>query len=235
MDSLHIGYSKNLILIETARYTLYINGKMKNFKSENIGVNINKPAFFNVNYDKQDISIKTISSYGELVNNSSNFMYPCFFEDVNYEMLIETKCKNNIKVYHISDEIRNNIKKLGNCLTGSFSFKGEIGYSNFKILVDGKEDIDFTIEIFPSKMDYIDDYYKIMNEINEEVASLIFKFLGSTYHMSKLKDVDHQTNAEFFYILNTIYENFLKALNKIAKTTKHRLYTCERIRNIYIE
>jgi Uncharacterized conserved protein len=232
MDSLHTGYSTNLILIDTSIYTLYINGKLKNFKSENIGININKPAFFNVDHNEEDVIIKTITSNDELANNSSNFMYPCFFEDSNYEILIEAKSEKNIKVYHISDDINKNIKKLGNCLIGSFSFKGEIGHSNFKILVEGKEDINLTIEIFPSKMDYMDDYYEIMNEINEEIASLTFNFLGSTYHRAKLKDVEYQTNTEFFNILKTIYKDLFKALNRIAKSPKHELCTYERTQDI---
>lgn len=232
MDSLHTGYSTNLIRIETEDYTLYINGKLNNFKSNNIGINTNKPAFFKLEHNNKHIDIKTVISDGTLVNNSSFNMYPCFFEDDIYEILVEKKEKLDIKIYHISDDIRNNIRSLGNCLIGTFSFKGEIGQSTFKIYKDNELDIELTIEVFPTKMDYMNDYYSMMSEINEEIASLAFSFFGKTNHKSSLVDVENQTNTEFYHILSSIYDNLMKALNRIAKSPKHSLYTYERLRDV---
>lgn len=232
MDSLHTGYSKNLIYIETEDYILYINGKLNNLKSSSIGINTNKPAFINVDSNKNNVIIKTVTSEGLLVNNSSVSMYPCFFEDEIYEIFIKNKSISVLKVYHISDDIRNNIKTLGDCLLGNFTFKGEIGQSTFKIYKNNELDISLTIEVFPAKMDYMDDYYTMMNEINEEIASLAFGFLGKTHNQSSLIDIENQTNTEFYYILKSIYNDLMKSLNRIAKNPKHGLCTYERIRDV---
>ena len=232
MDLLRTGYNTNLILIETSDYTLYINGKLNNFKSSNIGVNTNKPAFFKVDSDNNDIIVKTVTSNGVLVNNSSLTMYPCFFENEIYEVFVKNKGTSSLKVYHISNDIRNNIKTYGDCLVGNFTFSGEIGQSTFKIYKDNKVDISFSIEVFPSKMDYMDDYYVMMNEINEEIASLAFGFLGKTHSQASIVDVDNQTNTEFYHILRSIYSNLMKSLNRIAKNPKHELFTNERVRDV---
>lgn len=232
MDLLHTGCRTNLIEIETEDYILQINGRLTNFKSSNIGINTNKPAFFKVEYNKTNVSIKTVTNNGTMAENSGITMYPCFFEDESYDIFIKIKNNSNVRIYHISEEIRNNISQMMDCLVGSFSFKGEIGQSVFRIYKDNNIDLELIIEVFPAKMDYMDDYQNMMNEINEEIASLAFNFLGSTQHNSTLVEVTNQTNTEFYNILKSIFDNLMKSLNKIAKSPKHSLYTYERIRDI---
>lgn len=50
-------------------------------------------------------------------------------------------------------------------------------------------------------MDYRKDYFEIMNNLNDEIASLAFEFLGKTYPSVGLSDVKHKTAAEFVNIL----------------------------------
>ncbi|MCK8817594.1 restriction endonuclease-like protein [Natroniella sulfidigena] len=236
MDLHHTGSKeKRLILIETDLFTVSVSGKVKGYTKEIID-NFNTPAHFNVEVVKNCSigRIKTIQSNGELGTNNSQLMYPAFFDTGNYQIFIENKDKdeNKIDLYHVDERIENEVNDFGGHLVGSFKFRGEVGYSDFSILVNGHQVLTFTIEVFPAKMDYRKDYTEIMKEVNEEITALAFKFLGKTYHKSGLIDTEDQTPNEFYYILKTIYNRLKEALDQVEKRPKHRLLNIERVRNL---
>jgi len=86
--------------------------------------------------------------------------HTCFKEYKNYEIIIEGKNNSKIEFYHENYTIRNKITQKGKSrkiLSGIINFKGDIGYSNLYVLVNGKEHIKITVEVFPSKIDYKSD------------------------------------------------------------------------------
>lgn len=235
MVSLHSGSNKQLIYIETDELKLYISGSMTNKKAETIKAGFNQPASFSCLYNGDgQITVKTIVESGELAVNNGIHMFPCFFEDSNYQLLLEKKKEANFEIYHVSDEIRNNVSNLGENLLLSFSFAGEIGLSTFKVIVNGRIILTLTIEVFPSKMDYMKDYKEIMKEVNEEIAALAFEFLGKTFHNANLKDVKYQTSNEFFKILDYIFAQLDKALSKIKKMPKHNMIQSQEVKKLEI-
>ncbi|MGH4125488.1 MAG: DUF2357 domain-containing protein [Clostridium sp.] len=222
MVSLLSGDNVNIISIKTDDFTLNFMGSISNKKAEAIKANLNTPAFIKVISDEYlDVETKTLCTNGELEVNDGYNMFPCFFEDGIYQIWLEKNTESNIEIYHISSDIRKKITPIGNNLIGAFSFSGEIGYSTFKIKKQGRIVLELTIEVFPTKMDYRKDYFEIMNDVNEEIASLAFEFLGKTYHSSGLSDVKHQTAAEFVNILKIIFKNLEKALIRIERNPKH--------------
>lgn len=234
MDLLPTGFknkSKKLLLIDTELFSLNIIGKDNRKEKRNIN-NFDKPAYFDIESKIQLSKVETIQSDGKLANNSGNVMYPCFFDDGNYQIFIKNKTENELNLFHIEDRITNNISKIDGHIICNLEFNGEAGYSNFRILVNGQEVIKFTIEIFPGKLDYYNDYIKIMEDVNEEIANLAYEFLGSTFHNANLKDTNYQTENEFFYILKNIYSKFKKALSQIEKRPKHKLLNKHRVKDV---
>ncbi|MGH4121256.1 DUF2357 domain-containing protein [Clostridium sp.] len=222
MVSLLSGDNVNIISIKTDDFTLNFMGSISNKKAEAIKANLNIPAFIKVISEEYlKVETKTLCTNGELAVNSGYSMFLCFFEDGIYQIWLEKNTESSIEIYHISSDIRKKITSIGNNLIGAFSFGGEIGYSTFKIKKQGRIVLELTIEVFPTKMDYRKDYFEIMNDVNEEIASLAFEFLGKTYHSSALSDVKHQTAAEFVNILKIIFNNLERALIRIEKNPKH--------------
>lgn len=224
MVSLLSGDNVNIISIKTDDFTLNFMGSISNKKAEAIKANLNIPAFIKVISDEylpSQIETKTLCTNGELERNSGYNMFPCFFEDGIYQIWLEKNTESNIEIYHISSDIRKKITTIGKNLIGAFSFSGEIGYSTFKVKKRGRIVLELTIEVFPTKMDYRKDYFEIMNDVNDEIASLAFEFLGKTYHSSGLSDVKHQTAAEFVSILKIIFNILERALIRIEKNPKH--------------
>lgn len=153
---------------------------------------------------------------------------PLFFEESNYLIEIKSKSLDEITVEHESDEIRNSfshVMDMNNILIGTINFGGDIGYSEFIINSSGREIARFRIEIFPSKMDYKEDYQAMMDEINNEVYLAVIDFIRRTYHGFDISDSKQSTPAIFFKILTTIFEKFKKSSDRITKLPHHRLET----------
>lgn len=227
----HSGSNKTLLSIENDLFKLYIVGKPENKKFDTINANQNIEGYLHIEYPQPQV-VKTLNVLGELEENKTCSMRPSFFEDSNYQIILEPKSGNNFRIYHVDKEIREAFIEIGSNLYGSIVFNGEIGYTTFKIFSNDIELMKFTIEIFPAKLDYLKDYKEILGEVNEEISSLVFDFLGKTFQKADLVDVHNQTGVEFTEILIEIYKKFDKALNYIENHPKHDIVRTERVQQI---
>jgi len=234
MALLRSGNRSKLIEIIANNYSLVITGDVERNKSKITRSNVNIPAAIIVySYNNENVTLKTITDFGELVENSGNTMMPCFFENGRYQLILEVKEKKEYEIFLGGIRITDDFQGVGNCYIGIVDFSSDIGYTNIDIYEETKKILTVTIEIFPSKLDYFKDYKEIINEINEEVCSLAFKFIDKTYVPSKLKDVEHQTNAEFISILDVVFEDLRKSLKRIVNNFKHNVITEDRIADIH--
>lgn len=231
MDLHPTGSKQDLIIIETDHFKLHIKGKEGNKKSDAIFANLNIPAKIDCS-GLGDIKVKTLSSTGDLVNNCGCVMMPCFYEEGIYEMLLISKVDVPLLIYHDSNEIKNSFNTIENIIFGSFSFDGEIGYSTFQIISDSSIILTLTLEVFPAKMDYRSDYINMINEVNEEISSLAFEFMGKTHQSATLSNTTHQTASEFCNILKNIYGKFNEALKRIERFPKHNVVATERVQSV---
>ena len=162
-------------------------------------------------------------------------MMPCFFEDGQYQLVLEKK-KNkdsNYDIFHSGIRITEDFQVIGGSLIGIIDFSSDIGYTGIDIFKDGVKLLKLVLEVFPSKLDYYKDYQELIMEINEEVISLAFKFIDKTYLTGKLVDTDHQTNTEFLSILDIIFDDLEAALKRIVNNFKHNVITYESLTNVY--
>jgi len=226
----HSGRNDKLIELETEMFNLTVIGKAENKKFKQINANLNISGFIGIDTSVEYV-LKTIDEDGELLSNSVGFMRPSFFEDGQYQFIIEDK-NGEIDIDHQDKEIRESFVKIGNYTAGNFSFSGDIGYTTFYFLVKGKQVLSITLEVFPSKLDYIKDYKEILSEVNEEIASMVFDYLGKTFTSVDLKDVKEQTGVEFTEILKKIFNDFEKSLYHIIKNPKHAVLDRKSIRHI---
>lgn len=234
MVLLHSGSRYKLVEIDCEEYSLTFTSELKNEKIKDLQINRNIPATIIINsYTGNSASLRTITDFGQLVQNSSNTMMPCFFEDGQYQLVLEMKSIGKYDIYHSGVKITHNFQIIGNCYIGVIDFNSDIGYTNIDIYKDGKKVLDVILEVFPSKLDYYKDYKELIQEINEEVCSLAFKVIDKTYLSSKLKDVDFQTNSEFISILDVIFDDLENAIKRIVRNFKHNVVNNERITQIY--
>ena len=221
MDTLVTGTSSDLLKIATKEFTLYFSGNSENKKFRATNNNKNIEATLKVSSPYYNTVVHSINSFAELEVNDSNSMCPSFFEDGTYNIYLENDTKDVFEIYHDDNEIRENIVIRRRDTYGSFKFNGDIGYSNFIILRNGVEVLSVTIEVFPTKLDYLDDYNELLRDVNKEITSLIFDFIGKTFSTVKIVDVKKQMNIEFVAILINIFDNLEKSINRIKNHPKH--------------
>ena len=212
MDSQPSGNNKELIFIETDEIYFIIKG------NENA-----------VGYSEE--KSLDVSSNCNIIN--SEFDENIHFKEYkNYEIIIEAKNKVKIDFYHDNTNIRNKVTptgRSGKILSGIINFRGDIGYSDLYIFVNGNEHLKVTLEIFPSKIDYKDDYKELLRDVNEEIYNLAYGFLSTTYLGAELTNKNSNTYTEFYSILNYIYKRLIKAINIIIYNPHHGLVKDSRI------
>lgn len=83
--SIHFDYSK-LLELSCSGFSLTFIGQSENKKAVDLDINKNTPVALVV-YSEIDekIIVKTISSDGQLVENTGKVMKPCFYENGSYQ------------------------------------------------------------------------------------------------------------------------------------------------------
>lgn len=144
----------------------------------------------------------------------------------NYEVIIEAKKDAKIEFYHENSTIRDKVSATGRSnkmLTGVINFRGDIGYSDLYVFVNGKEHLKITVEVFPSKIDYKEDYKALIEDVNKEIYNLAYGFLGRTYLGTEIDKINKGSETEFYSILNYVYEKLLKAIDIVLYSPHHQL------------
>jgi hypothetical protein len=212
MDSQPSGNSSELLFIETEEVYFSIKG--------------NKDA---TGYGESK-SLTIIIEGKECVDDIYKCLY--FKEYSNYEIVIERKNKTTIEFYHDNPNIRNKVTPTGrggNILSGIINFRGDIGYSDLYVNVNGHTHMKIIIEVLPSKIDYKEDYEAILRDVNEEIYNLAYGFLSRTYLAAEINNKKSNSYTEFYSILGLVYENLIKAINIVLSKPHHELIVDSRV------
>ena len=99
---------------------------------------------------------------------------------------------------------------------GYINFGSQVGYSEFTILIDGKPEFSFQVEVFPSKLDYASDYEEILASVQDIMTGLAMEYLRGTYQMGTTTP-SPSTDLEWFVLLRGLIDDLEKALDFIAR------------------
>ena len=245
MDLPHSGYLKQsveLLRVETDLFNLYIKGKPFHPTVEALHLHRSHDEWVNATLDIIPVPglalfSKTVFSPVEhkLTDAKVGLIYPCFFENQDYELVIEKSPKANeraISFYHDNVTLRSAVKPLGagqNLLSGVLNFRNEVGFTDLEIRVEDNTVLTIRLEIFPSKMDYQQDYQRILEDVNAQVYNLAFDFLRRTYNFTGLKETQHTSLTEFFTILQHIFIQLVSAVERIQTAPHQELQTDYRV------
>ncbi len=151
---------------------------------------------------------------------------PVFFEQKRYELIIEPEEGHTVEFWHENYHIRNKVSKVGRTrplLTGVINFGNDIGFSDLVFLVDDHPYLKLTIEVFPSKISYKEDYLAIVSDVTREVYNLVFDFLKKTYESFDVSSSRKSSPVEFFAIIQKIYDEYVSAADMVLRSPHHQL------------
>lgn len=154
--------------------------------------------------------------------------YPIFYEQQNYEIIIENNSADVIEFWHENLGLRNKISPVGRSgkmLSGIINFGNEIGKSDLIIRLNGTPYLTISVEVFPTKLQYRADYLQLMADVTDEIYNLSFEFLKKTYFSGNLNDMVGNSSTEFFSVIRHIYDLFITAADVVIAHPHHTLYT----------
>ena len=234
MDSPHTGslnHAVELLRIDTELFTLYLQGRPYHPTVEELQLHRSSDqklvdAQLALSYSDKvgEAQIKVFSPItGELENwQQGESVFPTFYETQPYELVIQKKTVDRVTFFHENVLLRQAIKPLGDSiLAGVLNFGNEVGLTEWEIRSEGQTLMRVEMEIFPSKMDYKQDYQNILNEVNEQIYNLSFDFLRKTYQMTGLRETQQQSLTEFYTILQHIFSQLLFAVERIQNNPNH--------------
>lgn len=217
-----------LIKIETADLSLTIKGNPYHEKYESLkeyqGIASDEMMHFHVSGAADSILVYDVWAK-ELVDWAEH--PPIFFENRSYQLVVIPKHNKELFFYHEHPLLRKAISstKMGplKVLMGNLSFPNEVGYTTFEIRDEKDSLLTVTLEVFPSKLDYKEDYRALLEEVNDEIYNLAFHLLKRTYLGASTIQASNPSKSEFYRILNDSFSRFMKAISHIKRQPHHAL------------
>lgn len=236
MDSLHTG-SDELVYIRTDKVNLTLKGEATHPNFQGIEYGAGDSEFRISCNDEYELSLKDCADTGTIMvaGNVYSGVYkvsPLFYEQQRYEIVIESNGDHEIVFWHDNLNVRNKVTRVGRnsrILSGVINFGNEIGLSDLVIRVDGSNYLRLTIEVFPTKISYKDDYKAIVEDVTREVYGLVFDFLKKTYLGYQQNDRMLSSPVEFFAVIQRIFGEFIKAADMILAQPHHLLETMHEV------
>ncbi|MGD6900463.1 DUF2357 domain-containing protein [Bacillus infantis] len=169
------------------------------------------------------------------VLQESTQLRPIFFENGVYQVIIIPKTSRDLSFYHEHPSLRQSVSRVEIAQTymliGNLQFQNEVGLTTFEIRDDNKKLLEVTLEIFPAKLDYENDYKKLLEEVNDEIYNLAFHFIRKTYLGAKVKLDGKPSRSEFYRLISKHFDQLIQAVNRIERQPHHLLQkTYEKVR-----
>jgi len=232
MASLPSGFREDieLIFIETEDLSLVIKGKPFHERYEGLRQYRSMDYHDSMDFSVHGKGVQSIQVYDinqqQMMDNSED-LRPIFFENGIYQLMVIPKGETELTFYHEHPLLRkavSNVKIASRpMLMGNLQFQNEVGFSTFEIRSERETLLEVTLEIFPTKLDYKSDYRKLLEEVNDEIYNLAYHFIRKTYLGASIKLDGAPSMVEFYRLISTHFEQFLKAVNRIEQQPHHLL------------
>lgn len=105
------------------------------------------------------------------------------FEETDYTLLAQSKTGASLRIRHRDPVLIQSLHHApdGGIVHGAVNFGAQVGRSRFIVEVAGAPQVAFSVEVFPSKLDYRRDYEALRDDVAEIAADLVFEYLRATY------------------------------------------------------
>ena len=230
MASLPIGSDK-LLEIRTANIDIVIKSKGK--QTQSIAKNDTQSSSLKVvavDVERIGVPIQGMSEeYHDHVGYAVHdfLVEPLFFEQTDYVVTIKARNGELLEFQSNSPLVEERIGRVldddASLLSGVINFGNNVGFSDFVVTANSKTVLSVQIEVYPTKIAYKEDYQEMMADINNMVSESVLDFMKKTYQVFVPDHKRNEVPAVFFTILQTIYDKYLQAVNRIISVPHHKL------------
>lgn len=217
-----------LVVIETTELSLYIKGNPYQEKYESFKRIVKDDFVETMQFSCEGVGLESVQVFdvreGRLTEKSE--YPPIFFENSVYQLVVESKHGKTLTFDHEHPGLRKAIGHVGkdnHILIGNLIFINEVGLTTFQIKENRQVLLEVTLEVYPTKLDYKEDYRKLLEEVNDEIYNLAFHFLKKTFLGASPIYSNQPSLTEFFRLLQHYYKQFLLAIERIEMQPHHQL------------
>ncbi len=166
---------------------------------------------------------------------------PPLYEQTEYQLYLRgAESGDRVEIRHRDPVLTKSLstQEDGCVVHGTINFRGQIGRSQFSIYCNGVRELDFEVEVFPTKIDYESDYQDIVADVQKILTNLAYEYLRSTFQMGKLSSDRPPSKLEWLVLIEQIIDELDKAMNHIAQrptrglVRRERTTRLERIRRV---
>ncbi|MED1603288.1 restriction endonuclease-like protein [Alkalihalophilus marmarensis] len=219
-----------LVVIETEFFSLVIKGRPYHPRYEGLKQYRSMDLHDVMEFDAFGENVEKIHVFDVVTESLQPFkdQRPIFFENSAYQVIVSPKKENmDLSFYHDHPSLRNAISRvtLGGSylLMGNLSFQSEVGLSTFEIRSKERAILTVTMEVYPSKLEYKEDYKRLIDEVNDEIYNLSYHLLKKTYLGAQIKLEGQPSLAEFYRLITHYFKAFTTALHRIERQPHHKL------------
>ena len=151
------------------------------------------------------------------------------FEQTGYTVFVQSRTDAPIAIRHRDSVLVRGLHRSdgGRVLHGSVNFGAQIGRSRFVVTVGGRAHIEFTVEVFPTKLDYRTDYAALRDDVEAIATELAFAYLRATVQPARARLLPAPRAVAFVTLLGFVMDDLEQALQHIAR---HPLWGTARAR-----
>lgn len=146
---------------------------------------------------------------------------PRLFEQSDYRFVVRSHAKGSrVEVRHRDPSLLRGLlpaeDTAPDLMVGTLNFRNQVGRSRFEVLVNGKHELTFEVEVFPSKIDYREDYEQILAEVQDLLTALAFDFLKATHTGAQVRN-GPPTPLEWALRLRSVVDDLDRGLRQVER------------------
>ena len=147
---------------------------------------------------------------------------PRFYEQADYRLVVRSKSGlgSRVSLKHRDPDLVRSIispdESSPEVIAGSINFRNQVGRSRFDITVDGRVEFTLEVEVYPSKLDYREDYEQLVAEVQWYSHALAFDYLKATYHTAQRRE-GPPTALEWALQLRSVVDDLERGLWQIGR------------------
>jgi hypothetical protein len=156
--------------------------------------------------------------------------HPVFFENKDYFFGIQFHAPRELQratIYSRLRDVENKFYLRQNIgfMSGTINFGNELGKSDLILryqVGESSRQFIFTFEVFPTKLDYRQDFARLVADIETEYPNLVLDFLKKTYQGYR-SGGSQNTNLIWWQIFGGLYQEFVRASRFILQRPHSRI------------
>lgn len=144
---------------------------------------------------------------------------PRLYEQTDYPVYVQAAQPHAVELRSPDPSLTRGLRSAdgGAVQYGVINFRQQVGHATFTVSVDGLPELDFEVEVFPTKLDYVADYEQIVAELRDILSGLVLEYLRATHQLGPPDRVSRPTYLEWFMLLQYVMDDLDLALRQIAR------------------